>query len=131
MHHMKLLRLILKSCHLAAGFFAVPVISEGMYHMKLFLRLTVEVNDGLRLLLRYRGDLSRFIEEALGRADLMRLELVRPPKRGTRGTTAVVNKDVVARLGAVAKCRGCSTTVLANSAIFVWLGWRQRNQCGL
>ena len=64
--------------------------------MKLFLRLTSEVNDGLRSLLRYRGDLSRFVEEALSRADLMRLELVSPLKRRTRGTTAVVNKEVVA-----------------------------------
>ena len=95
--------------------------------MKLFLRLTAEVNDGLRSLLRYRGDLSRFVEEALSRADLMRLELVSPPKRRTRGTTAVVNKEVVARLGAAAKRRGCSTTVLANSAISLWLGWRQAN----
>jgi hypothetical protein len=50
--------------------------------MKLFLRLTAEVNDGLRSLLRYRGDLSRFVEEALTAADLMLVDLVAPP--GTR-----------------------------------------------
>ena len=49
--------------------------------MKLFLRLTAEVNDGLRSLLRYRGDLSRFIEEALSRADLMRFRTLRYPGR--------------------------------------------------
>ena len=89
--------------------------------MKLFLRFRADVNERLRSLLRYRGDLSRFVEEALSSPDLMCVALVSPPARGTRATTAVVHKDVVARLIAVARSRGCSITVLANSILHRWL----------
>ena len=44
--------------------------------MKLFLRLTADVNDGLRSFMKYRGDLSRFAEEALRGPDLMRVDVV-------------------------------------------------------
>lgn len=89
--------------------------------MKLFLRFRADVNEGLRSLLRYRGDLSRYVEEALSSPDLMCVALVSAPAPGTRATTAVVHKDVVARLIAVARSRGCSTTVLANSVLYRWL----------
>jgi hypothetical protein len=89
--------------------------------MKLFLRFRADVNEGLRSLLRYRGDLSRFVEEALSSSDLTCVALVSPPTRGTRATTAVVRNDVAARLIAVARSRGCSTTVLANSIFHRWL----------
>lgn len=95
--------------------------------MKLFLRFRADVNEGLRSLLRYRGDLSRYVEEALSSPDLMCVALVSPPARGTRATTAVVRTDVVARLIAVARSRGCSTTVLANSILHRWLALKQRN----
>ena len=89
--------------------------------MKLFLRFRADVNEGLRSLLRYRGDLSGFVEEALSSPDLMCVALVSPPAPGTRATTAVVHKDVVARLISVARSRSCSTTVLANSVLHRWL----------
>ena len=89
--------------------------------MKLFLRFRADVNEALRSLLRYRGDLSRFVEEALSSPDLVCVTLVSPPSRGTRATTAVIHKDVAARVIAVARGRGCSTTVLANSALYRWL----------
>ena len=89
--------------------------------MKLFLRFRADVNEALRSLLRYRGDLSRFVEEALSSPDLVCVTLVSPPSRGTRATTAVIRKDVAARVIAVARVRGCSTIVLANSALYRWL----------
>lgn len=49
--------------------------------MKLFLRFRADVNEALRSLLRYRGDLSRFVEEALSSPDLMCITLVSPPSR--------------------------------------------------
>lgn len=89
--------------------------------MKLFLRLTADVNERLRRLLRYRGDLSRFVEEALTALDLTSVDLLPAPARHTRGTTAVIRQQTSARLGTVAQVRGCSTNRLANSALHAWL----------
>ena len=94
----------------------------GGKSVRLFLRLNADVNERLRALLRYQGELSRYIDEALTRADLNRIELIpsRPGKR-TPGLTAVVSVHAISRLRAVAKGRGCSITALANSALENWL----------
>jgi hypothetical protein len=96
--------------------------SEATKKMKLFIRLTSEINDRLRCLLRYRGDLSRFIEEALTTTDLYRVALLSPcASFEAKGTTASTYKRVGARLKAAANYRGCSANSLANSAIAAWL----------
>lgn len=57
--------------------------------MKLFIRLTSDINARLRGLLRYRGNLSRFVEEAVTTTDLYRVPLLSSSGvRGTKGTTA-------------------------------------------
>jgi hypothetical protein len=90
--------------------------------MKLFIRLTSEINDRLRGLLRYRGDLSRFIEEALTTTDLYEVALLSPGRAcAAKGTTASTAKRVGARLKAAANHRRCSVNSLANSAIAAWL----------
>ncbi len=94
--------------------------------MKLFLRLTAEVNDSLRVLLRYRGDLSRYIGEALSKTNLMEVELRRfETMIDARGTTAMVSVLEGTTLKSAAMARGCSTNALANSAILSWLGTQQ------
>jgi hypothetical protein len=93
--------------------------------IKLFIRLTSEINDGLRALLRYRGDLSRFIEEALTTTDLYAVALLSTSSlRAAQGTTASTNKLIGARLKAAATCRRCSINSLANGAIAAWLNSR-------
>ncbi len=93
--------------------------------MKLFLRLTTEVNETLRVLLRYRGDLSRLIGEALSKTKLMEVELRRFETTGVaKGTTAMVSVLEGTTLKSAAKARGCSTNALANSAISNWLALR-------
>jgi hypothetical protein len=92
--------------------------------MKLFIRLTSEIDNGLRNLLRYRGDLSRFIEEALTTADLNRVALLSSCSWNGRGTTASINKRTGDCLKAAASFRGCSANSLANSAIATWLSKR-------
>lgn len=90
--------------------------------MKLFIRLTSEINDRLRGLLRYRGDLSRFIEDALTTTDLYKVALLSPTYASeAKGTTASAGKRARARLKAAAKYRRCSENTLANSAIAAWL----------
>lgn len=91
--------------------------------MRLFLRLTSEVNDRLRELMRYRGDLSRQIDEALTSTDLETVELTAvPPGRRVHALTALVSGRANARLRAIAQQRACTVTLLANSALRKWLG---------
>lgn len=44
--------------------------------MRLFLRLTAEVNNRLRMLMRYHGELSEYIDQALMSLDLRNIDLV-------------------------------------------------------
>lgn len=94
--------------------------------VRLFLRLTADVNDRLRALMRYHGELSRYIDDALTSLDLASVELmpVTVGKR-TRGITAIVSGSANTRVRAAAKQRGCTVTALANSALDKWLGGRR------
>jgi hypothetical protein len=93
--------------------------------MKLFIRLTSEINDGLRALPRYRGDLSRFIEEALTTIDLYKVTLLSPGRVcGGKGTTASTGRRIGARLKAAANSPTVLRNSLANSAIAAWLSTR-------
>ena len=90
--------------------------------MRLFLRLTTEVSDRLRTMMRHHGELSRSIDEALNTADLGAIELNSAESGRGRGITAVISHSVNDRLRSVAKQRGCTVTALANSALREWLG---------
>ena len=90
--------------------------------MRLFLRLTTEVNDRLRTMMRHHSELSRYIDEALTAADLEAVELLSGDSGRSRGITAVISHSANDRLRSAAKQRGCTITVLANSALKEWLG---------
>ncbi len=90
--------------------------------MRLFLRLTTEVNDRLRTMMRYHGELSRYVDEALTTADLEAVELLSGDSGRGRGITAVISHSANDRLRCAAKQRGCTVTALANSALKEWLG---------
>ena len=90
--------------------------------MRLFLRLTTEVNDRLRMMMRYHGELSRYLDEALTAADLDAVQLLSGDSGRGRGITAVISHSANDRLRSAAKQRGCTVTVLANSALKEWLG---------
>jgi hypothetical protein len=90
--------------------------------VRLFLRLNADVNERLRAMLRYQGELSRYIDDALTTADLHNIQLIPTrPGKATAGLTAVVSMRANSRLRAVAEQRGCSLTALANSALENWL----------
>jgi hypothetical protein len=55
---------------------SIPSRPSPPARVKLFLRLATNVNERLRKLLRYRGDLSRLIEESLNSVDLKQVTLV-------------------------------------------------------
>jgi hypothetical protein len=90
--------------------------------MRLFLRLNTDVNERLRALLRYQGELSKYIDQALTRTDLGTIELIpAQPGQGRPGLTAVISPWANSLLRTGALKRGCSITVLANSALHGWL----------
>jgi hypothetical protein len=94
--------------------------------VRLFLRLTTDVNDRLRALMRYHGELSRYIDDALTSLDLASIELMPVTLgRSARGITAIVSCAANTRVRAPAKRRGCTMTALANSALDKWLGGRR------
>jgi hypothetical protein len=91
--------------------------------VRLFLRLTADVNSRLRSLMRYHGDLSEYIDEALISLDLRNIELIPVAMgRNSRGMTAVISVTANGRLRSAVKRRGCTVTELANSALHKWLG---------
>jgi hypothetical protein len=93
-----------------------------MDKVRLYLRLTAEVNDRLRESMRHRGDLSRQIDEALCSTDLATVELNKiPPGRSAHALTAIVSSRADRRLRDVARQRGCSVTALADGALSRWL----------
>ena len=91
--------------------------------VRLFLRLTLDVNERLRIIMRHRGDLSRCVDAALTSTDLgsIGLEPI-TPGRSAPALTAVISGRANARIRSAAKQRGCSVTTLANSALRKWLG---------
>lgn len=94
--------------------------------VRLFLRLTAEVNNRLRMLMRYHGELSEYIDQALMSFDLRSIELI-PVAVGRRtgGITAVISGTANTRLRSAARRRRCTVTELANSALHKWLGERK------
>ena len=95
---------------------------SGGEKVRLFLRLNADVNERLRSRLRYQGELSRYIDEALTATDLGQVDLISArPGKSTPGLTAVISTGADFLLRSAARRRGCSITVLANSALHSWL----------
>jgi hypothetical protein len=99
--------------------------------MRLFLRLNADVNERLRAMARYQGELSRYIDDALTAADLHNIQLIPArPGKATPGLTAVVSTRANSQLRAAADQRGCSITALANSALENWLNEQAVSRIG-
>jgi hypothetical protein len=76
-------------------------------------------------MMRYHGELSRFIEQALTSLDLLSIELTRGGLcKGSRAITVIVSRSADSRIRAAAQRRHCTVTALANSALDKWLGER-------
>jgi hypothetical protein len=95
-----------------------------MKRVRLFLRLTAELNDQLRELLRYRGDLSKLVETDLSR-DLRTMDLLSIKLgRDAAALSAVISCKACDNLNLAARQRHCSDTRLASSALYAWLDAR-------
>lgn len=93
----------------------------GAESFKLGVRLLQPLNDGLRRRARYKGDLTKFIVEAIMEVELERVRLVVIDEPKIADTSIQVEKPVFVRLSTLAKKRGTSMNVLVNTAAAHWL----------
>jgi hypothetical protein len=90
-------------------------------NIKLAIRLNDGVNEALRTLIRYRGDLSTMALEAIGAIDLNRVRLVSADERMVRDTTITMPRQMHKQLKDVADDRDTSMNILVNTALAHWL----------
>ena len=89
--------------------------------IKLAIRLTEGINEALRALMRYRGDLSTMALEALDTVDLTRVALVSIEDRMVRDTTITMPRVLHKKLKKIADDRDSSMNILVNTALAHWL----------
>jgi hypothetical protein len=89
--------------------------------IKLAIRLNEGINEALRTLIRYRGDLSSMALEALDTVDLGRVALVSAEERMVRDTTITMPRALHKKLKKIADDRDSSMNILVNTALAHWL----------
>ena len=89
--------------------------------IKLAIRLNEGINEALRTLIRYRGDLSTMALEALESVDLPRAALVSADERMVRDTTISMPRLLHKKLKKIADDRDSSMNILVNTALAHWL----------
>lgn len=89
--------------------------------VKLAIRLNEGVNEALRGLIRYRGDLSTMAIEALTTVDLEKAKLISADEKMVRDTTITLPKVLHQKVKAVGEARGKSMNIMVSSALAHWL----------
>ena len=89
--------------------------------IKLAIRLNEGINEALRTLIRYRGDLSTMALEALDTVNLTRAALVSVDERMVRDTTISMPRLLHKKLKKIADDRDSSMNILVNTALAHWL----------
>lgn len=89
--------------------------------IKLAIRLNEGVNEALRTLIRYRGDLSVMAIEALESVDLAAVPLVSVEEKMVRDTTISLPQALHKKLKKIADDRGSSMNILVNTGLAYWL----------
>lgn len=89
--------------------------------IKLAIRLNEGVNEALRTLIRYRGDLSVMAIEALESVDLAAVPLVSVEEQMVRDTTISLPRALHKKLKKIADDRGSSMNILVNTGLAYWL----------
>jgi len=90
-------------------------------NVKLAIRLNEAVNDALRGLIRYRGDLSAMAIDALTSVDLESAGLVSSEEQMVRDTTITLPKTLHRKIKKIAEDRGKSMNIMVSSALAHWL----------
>lgn len=89
--------------------------------LKLAVRLNEGVNDALRTLIRYRGDLSTMALDALNSVDLASAALVSVEEKMVRDTTITMPRSLHKKLKKIADDRGTSMNIIVNTGLAHWL----------
>jgi hypothetical protein len=89
--------------------------------IKLAIRLNEGVNEALRSLIRYRGDLSVMAIEALESVDLGSVALVSVEEKMVRDTTISLPRPLHKKLKTIAEDRDTSMNILVNTGLAYWL----------
>lgn len=89
--------------------------------IKLAIRLNEGVNEALRSLIRYRGDLTVMALEALESVDLATVALVSVDEKMVRDTTISLPRPLHKKLKKIADDRGSSMNILVNTGLAYWL----------
>ena len=89
--------------------------------LKLAIRLNEAVNDALRGMMRYRGDLSAMAIEALTAGGLETAGLVSVEEKMVRDTTITIPRSLHKKLKKIAEARDTSMNILVNTALAHWL----------
>jgi hypothetical protein len=88
---------------------------------KLAIRLNVAVNEALRGLIRYRGDLSAMAIDALTSVDLESVALVSSDETMVRDTTITLPKALHKKVKKVAQDRATSMNIMVSTGLAHWL----------
>ena len=98
------------------------LLDERSQHtLKLAIRLNEAINDALRGLIRYRGDLSGMAIEALTSVDLENAGLISVDEKMVRDTTITVPRALHKKLKKISTDRGTSMNILVNTGLAHWL----------
>lgn len=89
--------------------------------IKLAIRLNEGVNEALRSLIRYRGDLTVMALEALESVDLATVALVSVDEKMVRDTTISLPRPLHKKLKKIADERDSSMNILVNTGLAHWL----------
>ena len=89
--------------------------------IKLAIRLNEGVNEALRSLIRYRGELSVMALEALESVELAIVPLVSVEEKMVRDTTISLPRPLHKKLKKIAEDRGTSMNILVNTGLAYWL----------
>ena len=89
--------------------------------IKLAIRLNEAINDALRTLIRYRGDLSAMAIEAIKSIDLESAGLVSAEEKMVRDTTVTLPKVLHKKLKKLSQERSSSMNIMVNTALAHWL----------
>lgn len=89
---------------------------------KLVIRLLPGIDEHLRGVMRYRGDLSTMIIEAINSVNLKSVRLVELASDSRlRSTTVALPPSIHDHLKSVAKARDASMNIMVNTAVAHWL----------
>jgi hypothetical protein len=97
------------------------VVKAQEQTIKLAVRLNEGINEALRMLIRYRGDLSTMALEAIDAIDLSRAALVSAEEKMVRDTTITMPRALHKKLRKIADDRDSSMNILVNTALAHWL----------